>query len=228
MMRSKKYWWKKGCQYKRLQLPLCPVMVAALTLKDKRVTTWSIIKVCPHYETGLMRVEAKPDLSGLNLVSTRPHSIRVDASSVNLNSLGYFKTAKANNNTSACCQIIGILSATALEKRSWCMRTKRTILDPVSTHFEPTYVCGLAEPGFNPVSPKVGWVRTRNIRVQSRLNPGSRASADMPLETQEDTLPWQHCVYKIGLGLPFSETAFQTCSKTLTTIPVKLHCHFLN
>ena len=76
------------------------------------------VKMCPHYETGLMRVEGKPDLSGLNSVSTRPHSIRVDVSSVNLNSLGYFKTAKANNNTSACCQIISILSATALEKRS--------------------------------------------------------------------------------------------------------------
>ena len=126
------------------------------------------------------RVEGKPDLSGLNLVSTHPHSIQVDASSVNLNSLGYFKTAKANDNTSTCCQIIGMLSATALEKYSWCMRTKRAILDPVSTRFEPTYVCGLAEPGLNPVSQKVGWVRTRNILVQSGLNPGSRASADMP------------------------------------------------
>ena len=140
-----------------------------------------LLKACPHYETGLMQVEGKPDLSGLNSVSTRPHSIRVDASSVNLNSLGYFKTAKANDNTSTCCQIIGILSATALKKRSWCTRTKRAILDPVSTHFEPTYVCGLAEPGFNPVSQKVGWVRTHNIRVQSGLNPGLRASADMPL-----------------------------------------------
>ena len=71
-----------------------------------------------HYETGLMRVEGKADLSGLNSVSTHLHSIQVDASSVNLNSLGYFKTAKANDNMSACCQIIGILSATALEKRS--------------------------------------------------------------------------------------------------------------
>ena len=71
-----------------------------------------------HYETGLMRVEGKADLSGLNSVSTHLHSIQVDASSVNLNSLGYFKTAKENDNTSACCQIIGILSATALEKRS--------------------------------------------------------------------------------------------------------------
>ena len=34
------------------------------------------------------RVEGKLDLSGLNSVSTRPHSIRVDASSVDLNSLG--------------------------------------------------------------------------------------------------------------------------------------------
>ena len=77
------------------------------------------VKACPHYETRLMRVEGKPDPSRLNSVSTRPHSqIQVDASSVNLNSLGYSKTAKANDNTSACCQIIGILSATALEKRS--------------------------------------------------------------------------------------------------------------
>ena len=79
---------------------------------------FSGVKACPHYETGLMLVEAKPDLSGLNSVSIRPHLIRVDTSSVNLNSLGYFKTAKANDNTSACCQIIGLLSATALEKRS--------------------------------------------------------------------------------------------------------------
>ena len=61
------------------------------------------LKVCPHYETELMRVEGKLDLSGLNSVSPRPHSIQVYASSENLNSLGYFKTDKANDNTSACC-----------------------------------------------------------------------------------------------------------------------------
>ena len=36
----------------------------------------------------LRQVEGKLDLSGLNSVSTRPYSIRVDASSVDLNSLG--------------------------------------------------------------------------------------------------------------------------------------------
>ena len=139
-----------------------------------------VLKACPHYETGLMRVEGKPDLFGLNSVSTHPHSIRVDASSVNLNSLGNFKTAKANNNTSACCQIIGILSATALEKRSWCTRTKRAILDPVSTHLNPhTYVGWL----------NLGSTRFRKKWVEcglaiSEFNPGLtrvRASADMPL-----------------------------------------------
>ena len=84
-----------------------------------RETTCSMsLKTCPHHETGLMLFEGKPDLYGLNSVSTRPHSIRVDASSVNLNSLDYFKAAKVNDNTSTCCQIIGILIATALEKRS--------------------------------------------------------------------------------------------------------------
>ena len=136
---------------------------------------WAFLKACPHYETWLMWVEGKPDLSGLNSGSTRPLSIQVDASSENLNSLGYFKMAKANDNTCACCQIIGILSATALEKRSWCTRTKRTILDPVSTHLNPhTYVgwlnlgstrfrkkwveCGLAISEFNP-----GWTRVRAL-----------------------------------------------------------------
>ena len=143
-----------------------------------------------------MRVQGKLDLSRLNSVSTHPHSIRVDVSSVNLNSLGYFKTAKANNNMSTCCQIIGILSATALEKRSWCTRTKHAILDPVATHFEPTYVYGLAEPEFNPVLQKVGWVRTRNIGVQSGLNPGSRASADMPLKVAYHNIMLRQFIFK--------------------------------
>ena len=143
-----------------------------------------------------MQVEGKPDLSGLNSVSTHPHSIRVDVSSVNLNSLGYFKTAKANNNTSTCCQIIGILNATTLKKRHWCTCTKHAILDLVSTHFEPTYVCGLAEPEFNPVSQKVGWVRTRNIGVQSGLNPGSRASADMLLKVAYHDIMLRQFIFK--------------------------------
>ena len=103
------------------------------------------VKVCPHYETGLMQVEGKPDLSGLNSGSTRPYTIWVDASSENLNSLGYFKTAKANDNTCACCQIISILRA--LEKRSWCTRTKRAIFDPVSTHLNPHTYVGWLNPG---------------------------------------------------------------------------------
>ena len=52
---------------------------------------------------------------------------------------------------------------------------------PSFNPLEPTYVCGLAEPGFNPVSQEVGWVQTRNIWVQSGFNPGSRASVDMPI-----------------------------------------------
>ena len=79
------------------------------------------------------QVEGKPDLSGLNSVSTRPHSIRVDASSVNLNSLGNFKTAKVNNNTSTCCQIIGILSATALKN----IVDARAQSAPFLTQFNP-------------------------------------------------------------------------------------------
>ena len=81
-----------------------------------------------------MRVEGKPDLSGLNSVSTRPHMIQVNASSVNLNSLGYFKMAKANDNTSACCQIIGILSATALEN----VLDARARSVPFLAQFQPT------------------------------------------------------------------------------------------
>ena len=114
----------------------------------KKATSWW--KDLRHVRTtkpGWCRLKANRIYPGWNSGSTRPHSIRVDASSENLNSLGYFKTAKANDNTCACCQIIGILSATALEKCSWCTRTMRAILDPVSTHLNPHAYVGWLKPG---------------------------------------------------------------------------------
>ena len=112
------------------------------------------IKACPHYETGLMRVEGKLDLSRLNSVSTRPHLIRVDASSLNLNSLGYLKTAKENDNTSACCQIIGILSATAIEN----VLDARAQSAPFLTQFQPTS---------NPHT-YVGWLNPGSTRFRKK------------------------------------------------------------